>query len=130
MSAPSTAFFLLAFTLFVPAANALRCFHGELNDGVGSYEAVQCPPTRFGCFKIACELSGQSGRGKGCLGNMMQLQMACGSTVTKNSLQCSVHCCDGNLCNGVLAMHTPAIGRAVLVPLVIGILAAAFGILY
>ncbi|KAL3070443.1 hypothetical protein niasHT_032233 [Heterodera trifolii] len=127
MSAPSAAFFLFAFTLFVPTANALSCLQGSQIIQRGSYETVVCPSSA-GCFKAACDGSDESTiRIKGCLED----DMLCGITYSKpNAVQCTLHCCTGHLCNGVLAMHTPAIGLAVLVPLIIGILAAAFGILY
>ncbi|KAL3120980.1 hypothetical protein niasHT_002608 [Heterodera trifolii] len=130
MSAPSAAFFLLTLVLLVPTANAIRCYAGSENKQEISYIEGFCGLNRDGCVKIDCATSsivGSSIKIKGCLKD----KMACGRTYsTQTERDCKVYCCTSDLCNGVLAMQPIAIGRAVLVPLMIGILAAAFGILF
>ncbi|KAL3114428.1 hypothetical protein niasHT_017292 [Heterodera trifolii] len=131
MSASSAAFFLLTLALLALTANTLRCFQGSDTDSYSAYAEVECPSrSSDGCAKMACYAPtvGKQ-RLKGCLKN----KSFCGKTMflPEAEGECEIHCCTGNMCNGVLAMQPIAIGcRAVLVPLIISILAAAFGILF
>ncbi|KAL3092648.1 hypothetical protein niasHS_007857 [Heterodera schachtii] len=136
MFVQSAAFFLLTLALLVPTAFALKChaaIGSQSKEGTVNFNMEEdCASMHNYCLKVACASKDGSGHVKGCANEEMcagrgdhRLEM------TKRNPNCKFHCCTGNLCNGALGTH-PSLGSggAVLVPLIISILAAAFGILF
>ncbi|KAL3092649.1 hypothetical protein niasHS_007858 [Heterodera schachtii] len=68
------------------------------------------------CVKAACVLiDGTTSNSRDCINEHLE---CCGTNIElAHYKKCTFHCCTGDLCNGVIATKPTAIGRAVLVPL-------------